>query len=59
MPYNGDLVNHHFHNGVIESLDVHVDPPSIYKAQLAVRQGRPVAAIGIGQTVDPLAFARL
>jgi hypothetical protein len=25
---------------VIESLDVHVDPPSLYKAQLAVRQVR-------------------
>jgi hypothetical protein len=59
MPFNGDLVSHHFHNGVIESLDVHVDPPSIYKAQLAVRQGRPVAASGVSQTVDPLAFARL
>lgn len=59
MPYNNDLVSHHFHNGVIESLDVHVDPPSLYKAQLAVRQGRRLEWNGSDGTVDPLAFARL
>ncbi len=60
MPFNNDLVSHRFHNGVIESLDVHVDPPSLYKAQLAVRQGLKVALSGgDGGTVDPLAFARL
>ena len=65
MPFNNDLVNHHFHNGVIESLDVHVDPPSLYKAQLAVRQGRLIPTSSRAndgpapQTTDPLTFARL
>ena len=60
MPFNQDLVSHHFHNGVIESLDVHVDPPSLYKAQLAVRQGRPVERTKIDARIsDPLAFARI
>lgn len=61
MPFNNDLVSHHFHHGVIESLDVHVDPRSLYEAQLAVRQGRKVALASSGndRTIDPLAFARL
>jgi hypothetical protein len=69
MPFNGDLVNHHFHNVVIESLDVHVDPPSLFRAQLAVRQGRHAPVLvqasassdtsAEGDVVGQLAFARL
>ena len=69
MPFNLDLVSHHFHDGVIDSLDVHVDPPSLYKAQLAVRQGRPVQTSSSSggaaeplapfERMDPLTFARL
>ena len=44
MPFNADLVDHRWGNGYIESLDQHVDPPSLYLAQLAVRQGVPVAS---------------